>query len=141
MRQSRVISSGGWWPVPGEGETEIPSRKQFCVSAYVARGSSLLIPGQLKPTLAPRADTRPLGQQAPFPSAAETPHPRLGDGRVTRKGCSKTLQPAVTPATGICCNTRAIPRGGCSQGNWSGWCHYKIPGPEGQHCQESIRAA
>lgn len=59
--------------MPGGGEPEIPSRKRVCVSTYVARGSLLVIPGQLKPTLAPRADTQPLGQQAPFPSAAETP--------------------------------------------------------------------
>lgn len=58
--------------MPGGVETEILSRKQVCVSTYVARSSLLLIPGQLKPTLAPCADTLPLGQQVPF-SAAETP--------------------------------------------------------------------
>jgi len=59
--------------VPGGRRTVILSRKRVCVSAYVARGSLLLIPGQLKRTLAPCADTWPLGQQAPFPLAAETP--------------------------------------------------------------------
>lgn len=52
-----VIYSGGCWPVPGGGENEILSHRQVCVSAYVAQGSLLLIPGQLKPTLAPHADT------------------------------------------------------------------------------------
>lgn len=73
--------------MPGKGQVENPSRKQLCVSTYVARSSLLLILGQLKLTLAPRAGTWPLGQQVPFPSAAEAPTHAWGDGGgMTRKG-------------------------------------------------------
>lgn len=106
----QVASLAGCWPVPGKGQAENPSRKQLCVSTYVARSSLLLILGQLKLTLAPRAGTWPLGQQVPFPSAAEAPTHTSGDGGgMTRKGWSQTLQPGVAPARGTCCNLGAIP--------------------------------
>lgn len=75
----QLTSLGGCWPVPGKGQAENPSRKQLCVSAYAARSSLLLILGQLKLTLAPRAGTWPLGQQVPVPSAAEAPTHSWGE--------------------------------------------------------------
>lgn len=56
---------------------------------------------------------------------------------MTRKGCSKMLQPGVTPARGTCCNPRANPRRRHVQGSQSKQCLW----PKGEHCQDSIRAA
>lgn len=60
---------------------------------------------------------------------------------MTRKGCSKMLQPGVTPARGTCCNPGAIPGHRSGQDIQSGQCHYKIDWPEGEPCQDSVRAA
>lgn len=66
--------------MPAGGETEIPSRKEVCVSTYVACGSLLLIPGQLKPTLAPLLTPRPWDSRRPSPLQLRPPHPRLRNG-------------------------------------------------------------